>query len=80
MHEDFNLMLDLMDRCFRDFENGISSKPVFTKMSFGMAYRHKEKIFIRQLFKNLQESKVLLGQLMCYWKMVIARSKRSFIE
>jgi hypothetical protein len=42
MHKDFQKMLDLMDRTFRDFENPMPNKPVLVKMPFGMAYRYKE--------------------------------------
>lgn len=53
MHEDFELMLDLMDRTFRDFENGMPSKPVFTRMSFGMAFRYKEKDIYQAIIQKL---------------------------
>ena len=53
MHEDFELMLDLMDRCFRDFENGLPTKPCFTKLSFGMAYRYKEKDIYQAIIQKL---------------------------
>lgn len=53
MHKDFQSMLDLMDRCFRDFENGMSTKPAFTKMSFGMAFRYKEKDIYQAIIQKL---------------------------
>lgn len=53
MHEDFELMLDLMDRSFRDFENGIPTKPVFTKMSFGTVFRYKEKDIYQAIIQKL---------------------------
>jgi hypothetical protein len=53
MYEDFELMLDLMDRSFHDFENGMPSKPVFTRMSFGMAFRYKEKDIYQAIIQKL---------------------------
>lgn len=46
-------MLDLMDRCFRDFESGMPTKPVFIKMSFGMAFRYKEKDIYQAIIQKL---------------------------
>jgi hypothetical protein len=66
MHEDFELMLDLMDRTFRDFENAMPNKPVLVKMAFGMVFVSEKRIFIKQLFKNSQGCKVLLEQRTCY--------------
>ena len=53
MHEDFELMLDLMDRSFRDFENGMTTKPVFTRMSFGMTFRYNEKGIYQAIIQKL---------------------------
>lgn len=53
MHEDFELMLDLMDRSFRDFENGMPAKPVFERMSFGMAFRYREKDIYQAIIQKL---------------------------
>jgi hypothetical protein len=53
MHEDFELMLDLMDRSFRDFENGMPTKPIFTKMSYGMAFRYNEKDIYQAIIQKL---------------------------
>ena len=53
MHKDFKLMLDLMDRSFRDFENGMTTKPVFTKMSFGKAFRYNEKDIHQAIIQKL---------------------------
>lgn len=53
MHEDFELMLDLMDRSFCDFENRMPSKPVFKRMSFGMAFRYKEKDIYQAIIQKL---------------------------
>jgi len=53
MHADFELMLELMDRCFRDFENGMPTKPLFVKMSFGMVFRYKEKDIYQAILQKL---------------------------
>ena len=53
MHKDFELMLDLMDRSFRDFEDGMPSKPVFTRMPFGMAFRYKEQNIYQAIIQKL---------------------------
>jgi len=53
MHEDFELMLDLMDRSFSDFENGMPTKPAFTRMSFGMAFRYNEKDIYQAIIQKL---------------------------
>jgi hypothetical protein len=53
MNKDFELMLDLMDKSFRDFENGMPSKPVLTEMSFGMAFRYKEKDIYQAIIQKL---------------------------
>jgi hypothetical protein len=55
MHEDFELMLDLMDRSFCDFENGMPSKPVFKRMSFAMAFRYEEKDIYQAIIQKLEE-------------------------
>lgn len=53
MHPDFENMLDLMDRAFRDFENGMPNKPVFVVMPFGPAFRYKEKDIYQALIQKL---------------------------
>ena len=53
MHQDFETMLDLMDRTFRDFENGMPSKPVVIELPFGAAYRFKEKDIYQALIQKL---------------------------
>lgn len=42
MNSDIDLMLDLMDRTFQDFERAMSNKPKFMRLPFGMAWRFKE--------------------------------------
>jgi len=42
-----------MDRTFREFENPMPNKPVFVKMSFGMAYRYKEKDIYQAIILKL---------------------------
>jgi len=54
MHEDFEIMLDLMDRSFVDFEKGMPSKPVFKRMSFGMAFRYEEKDIYQAIIQKLR--------------------------
>ncbi|NOX64893.1 MAG: hypothetical protein GXO85_03630 [Chlorobi bacterium] len=57
MHPDFEIILDLMDRTFRDFENSIPSKPVFVEMPFGrMAFRYKEKDIYQALIQKLAKA------------------------
>jgi hypothetical protein len=53
MHKDFELMLDLMDRSFRDFENRISNMPIFTELAFGMVFRFKEKDIYQAIIQKL---------------------------
>jgi hypothetical protein len=53
MRHDFELMLDLMDRTFRDFENAMPSKPVLVKMAFGMVFRFKEKDIYQAIIQKL---------------------------
>ncbi|MBU0768723.1 MAG: hypothetical protein KJ687_06510 [Proteobacteria bacterium] len=53
MHADINQMLDLMDRTFRDFENSMPSKPQSVKLSFGMAFRFKEKDIYQAMIQKL---------------------------
>ena len=53
MHTDTDQMLDLMDRMFRDFENSMPSKPQFVKLSFGMAFRFKEKDIYQAMIQKL---------------------------
>jgi hypothetical protein len=53
MYQDFELMLDLMDRAFRDFENPMPNKPVLVKMAFGMAFRYNEKDIYQAIILKL---------------------------
>ena len=53
MHTDIDQMLDLMDRTFRDFENSMPTKPQFVKLSFGMAFRFKEKDIYQAMIQKL---------------------------
>jgi len=53
MHKDFELMLDLMDRAFRDFEDPMPNKPVHVKMAFGMAFRFREKDIYQAIILKL---------------------------
>ena len=53
MNQDFEIMLDLMDRAFRDFENPMPNKPVLVEMAFGMAFRFKEKDIYQAIILKL---------------------------
>lgn len=53
MTTDIELMLDLMDRTFQDYENSIPSKPEFVKLSFGHVYRFKEKNINQAMIQKL---------------------------
>lgn len=53
MHTDIDQMLNLMDCTFRDFENSMPSKPQFVKLSFGMAFRFKEKDIYQAMIQKL---------------------------
>ena len=53
MQADIDQMLDLMDRTFRDFESAMPSKPQLVKLSFGMAYRFKEKDIYQAMIQKL---------------------------
>lgn len=53
MNTDIDQMLDLMDRTFQDFENSMPSKPQFVQLSFGMAYRFKEKDIYQAMIQKL---------------------------
>lgn len=53
MSTDVQLMIDLMHRTFQDFENSMPSKPKFVKLSFGYAYRFKEKDIYQAIILKL---------------------------
>lgn len=53
MNSDIDLMLDLMDRTFQDFENAMPNKPEFVRLSFGMAWRFKEKDIYQATIQKL---------------------------
>jgi len=53
MNPDFEIMLDLMDHAFRDFEDGMPSKPAFVRLPFGMGFRYKEKDIYQALIQKL---------------------------
>ena len=53
MEETIELMLELMDRTFRDFERGMPGKPEFVQLSFGPAYRFKEKDIYQAMIQKL---------------------------
>jgi len=53
MNADISQMLDLMDRTFRDFDSSMPSKPQLVKLSFGMAFRFKEKDIYQAMIQKL---------------------------
>lgn len=53
MHTDFELMLELMDRAFINFENGMLNKPVLVDMPFGAVFRYKEKNIYQAIIQKL---------------------------
>ena len=53
MDTDIDQMLDLMYCTFRDFEKLMPSKPQFVTLSFGMAFRFKEKNIYQAMIQKL---------------------------
>ena len=53
MAEDIDIMLDLMDRTFRDFVNSMPSKPQPVELSFGKAFRFNEKDIYKAMILKL---------------------------
>ena len=53
MRSDIDLMLELMDRAFQDFERAIPNKPQLMRLSFGMAWRFKEKDIYQAIILKL---------------------------
>jgi hypothetical protein len=68
MNTDIDRMLDLMDRTFSDFVSGMPSKPQFVKLSFGMAFRFKEKDIYQAMILKLArvQSLVRAARLLLY--------------
>jgi hypothetical protein len=66
MATDIELMLDLMDRTFRDFERAMPNKPKLVKLSFGYAYRFQEKDIYQAMIQKLArvQSAVRAAQLL----------------
>jgi len=66
MATDIDLMLDLMDRTFQDFERSMPSKPKLVELSFGHAYRFKEKDIYQSMIQKLArvQSAVRAAQLL----------------
>ena len=42
-----------MDLSFRNYENGMPIKPIFTKMSFGMVFRYNEKDIYQAIIQKI---------------------------
>lgn len=53
MNTDIDRMIDLMDRMFQDFEQSMPSKPQLVHLSFGTAYRFKEKDIYQAIIQKL---------------------------
>lgn len=53
MEADFEKMLNLMERSFRDFEAAMPSKPILVKRPFGWVYRFKEKDIYQAIIQKL---------------------------
>lgn len=53
MSRDIEQMLELMDRTFQDFESSMPNKPQLVRLSFGMAYRFKEKDIYQAMIQKL---------------------------
>lgn len=53
-------MIELMDRTFQDFESAMPSKPQLVNMSFGPAFRFKEKDIYQALLQKLARAQSLV--------------------
>lgn len=53
MHIDFDEMLDLMDRSFRDLEGMLPQKPKLMQLSFGPAFRYEHKTIYEAMIQKL---------------------------
>jgi hypothetical protein len=53
MNTDIEQMLELMDRTFQDFEASMPNKPEFVQLSFGEAWRFKEKNIYQAMIQKL---------------------------
>jgi hypothetical protein len=68
MHPDFEIMLDLMDRTFRDFEKNMPDKPVTVELPFGEAFRYKEKAIYQALIQKLAKAQSTVRAAYCLLK------------
>ncbi len=59
MNPDILEMLDIMETTFRDFENSMPSKPQPVQLSFGMAYRFREKDIYGAMIQKLVRAQSL---------------------
>ncbi len=66
MEATIELMLDLMDRSFQDFERGMPSKPELVKPPFGPVFRFKEKDIYQAMIQKLArvQSSIRAAQLL----------------
>lgn len=53
MDEIYEKTFDLMDNAFHNFERAMPSKPMMTELSFGSAYRYKEKDIYQAIIQKL---------------------------
>lgn len=60
MHEDFNEMLFIMDKVFRDFESGMPTHPEQKSLSFGLVYRFEEKNIYEAIIQKLARAQSLV--------------------
>jgi hypothetical protein len=60
MSDVYEKTFELMDRAFQDFESVMPEKPISTKLSFGHAYRYKEKNIYQAIIQKLARSQSLL--------------------
>ena len=68
MTRDIDVMLDLMDITFQDFERSTPTKPKFIEMSFGHVYRFEEQDINQAMIQKLArvQSLVRAAQLLHY--------------
>jgi len=60
MNEIYGKTFELMDKAFHDFESSMTSKPEFVELSFGKAYRYKEKDIYQAIIQKLARSLSLI--------------------
>ena len=53
MTETYEMTFKLMDKAFHNFEKAMPSKPEMIELSFGLAYRYKEKNIYQAIIQKL---------------------------